>query len=367
MRRYFKWVPALLAAAIMVLSGAQVAQAGAVVFYAKGLTGGTGDSVDQKDGASLNDGDLIIAVDPTTEKVYHYQLDADSGLTENSPWVISPDSNAGTKRWIWIPAAASSAGAGATSISGLRFEVDPNDVNHDIYIYPGEAVDSTGAVTITLSSTLNKEIDSAWAAGNDGGMFTGTVAADTPYSLCLIYDEDTQTTDAGYDVGADGDCSNMPGSYEYYRWIGFVTTNSSAHQNRWYWVGGSGESGELMFRRWTQMLILDASNVTTSFANYDVSGVLPTSTGFIDAVYLGCKSTDDDQDELLASYNGTYGAASMWCDRSGNWSETDVNNISEWNKKHGGYVRVFGDDINLKVFDATESISLGVYGVKFHR
>lgn len=68
-------------------------------FYgATALTGGTEGALDSIDGNDLADKDFAIANDQTT--VYFYVLDDDSGLAENSPSVIAPDTNPGTKRWI---------------------------------------------------------------------------------------------------------------------------------------------------------------------------------------------------------------------------------------------------------------------------
>src|SRR5512140_1149174 len=62
------------------------------------LTGGTAAALDSIDGNSLVDGDVAIVLASGT--FYAYLLDADSGASESSPSVISPDTNAGTKRWI---------------------------------------------------------------------------------------------------------------------------------------------------------------------------------------------------------------------------------------------------------------------------
>lgn len=67
-------------------------------YAATGLTGGTDGDVDKIDGSVLNDGDTCVAT--VTDTVYEYRLNASSGAAESSPDVISPDSNAGTKRWI---------------------------------------------------------------------------------------------------------------------------------------------------------------------------------------------------------------------------------------------------------------------------
>ena len=80
----------------------KAAGAAAVKFRAfYGLTGGAAGDLDSYDGDLLNDGDIaIIAV--ADNKTYYYVLDATSGATENSPFVIAPDTNAGDKRWIWL-------------------------------------------------------------------------------------------------------------------------------------------------------------------------------------------------------------------------------------------------------------------------
>lgn len=61
------------------------------------LGGGTG-ALDAINGTLLGDGDAAMV--QTDGTVYFYHLDASSGAAESSPDIISPDTNAGTKRWI---------------------------------------------------------------------------------------------------------------------------------------------------------------------------------------------------------------------------------------------------------------------------
>jgi hypothetical protein len=70
-------------------------------YYATALTGGASGALDELDGNGLTDGDVAITV--TAERVYVHWLDADSAAAESSPDVISPDTNAGNKRWILRP------------------------------------------------------------------------------------------------------------------------------------------------------------------------------------------------------------------------------------------------------------------------
>jgi len=68
---------------------------------ASGLTGGAVGALDSIDGNLLDDGNLAVVL-ASDDQAYFYVLDADSGATEASPRIISPDTNAGNKRWIRI-------------------------------------------------------------------------------------------------------------------------------------------------------------------------------------------------------------------------------------------------------------------------
>lgn len=61
-------------------------------------TGGAANALDSIDGDGLSDGDIAFVF--AGAALYGYRLNATSGATEDSPYVVSPDSNAGTKRWI---------------------------------------------------------------------------------------------------------------------------------------------------------------------------------------------------------------------------------------------------------------------------
>jgi len=68
------------------------------VYPATGLTGGTTGCLDAIDGTDLADKDVAI-VTVQDGNMYPYVLDADSAESESSPLIISPDANAGDKRW----------------------------------------------------------------------------------------------------------------------------------------------------------------------------------------------------------------------------------------------------------------------------
>jgi len=72
-------------------------------YWCIALTGGTAGCLDAIDGAGLTDKDIARVIVPG-DATYTYALDADSGLAESSPDIIAPDTNAGNKRWILLPA-----------------------------------------------------------------------------------------------------------------------------------------------------------------------------------------------------------------------------------------------------------------------
>lgn len=70
-------------------------------FIRTAITGGTTGCMDSIDGASLEEG-YTCEVTISTFISYRYRLNATSGAAESSPDTISPDTNAGNKRWILV-------------------------------------------------------------------------------------------------------------------------------------------------------------------------------------------------------------------------------------------------------------------------
>lgn len=67
-----------------------------------GLTGGASTALDSIDGSSLINGDTarVWTNLGSGDQEYRYVLDEDSGESESSPNVITPDTNPGNKAWI---------------------------------------------------------------------------------------------------------------------------------------------------------------------------------------------------------------------------------------------------------------------------
>ena len=118
------------------------------------LTGGGSGALDAIDGAGLAENDLAIVM-TTAGNCYIYRLNASSGAAESSPAIISPDTNAGAKRWIL----ADVFFASVVSANGIKFpstQVPSADANTlDDYAEGSGAVTLTAGTsgTITMSAT----------------------------------------------------------------------------------------------------------------------------------------------------------------------------------------------------------------------
>jgi len=169
---------------------------------AVGLTGGGTGSLDRTelDGDLLTDKDLALV--NTTNILYPYWLDSDSGASESPPTVISPDANAGTKRWILQSAHLDSltlenklpvtqGGTGATNATDARSNLGIVDSGDDV------TLDTTSYNYLSLSGqtiTLG-QVD----ISDDTNLVAGTGVTLTGDSLSVDYGSSSSTACIGDD------------------------------------------------------------------------------------------------------------------------------------------------------------------------
>jgi len=68
-------------------------------------------------------------------------------------------------------------------IYGLEYN-QAADADHDITVEMGYTRNSANSANIDLGTAMTKQLDATWATGdNVGGLFSGTVQADTIYHI----------------------------------------------------------------------------------------------------------------------------------------------------------------------------------------
>ena len=106
------------------------------------------------------------------------------------------------------------------------------DPDHDITFGTGICRDADNSVTIELSSTITKQIDVPWVAGNNQGGFPSalTLTAFTGYHLFLIKNPTSGVVDAGFDtsITATNLLADATG-FTKYRRVGAVRANVSVN------------------------------------------------------------------------------------------------------------------------------------------
>ena len=149
-------------------------------FYpAVALTGGGTGALDKIDGMDLSDLDAAMVV--TGNKAYFYTLDDSSGASESSPGVISPDTNAGNKRWILKGNAliGDYKGNWAASTAYVTRELVKDTSNNNIY-YCSTSHTSSGSQPISTNADSAKWtliVDAAAAATSATAAATSATAA----------------------------------------------------------------------------------------------------------------------------------------------------------------------------------------------
>lgn len=285
------------------------------LYYRDGLTGGAATALDSQDGAALADGDFAWVMDGTD--LYNYRLDATSGAAESSPDVISPDTNAGNKRWILQNVYSVTSGvvppSGVELTGGIVGMVLSNstDTDHDISISAGACMDSTGVYHMANASAVVKRLDAAWAAGTAaGGLLNGSISTGTLYNIYALRKDADATADFGFLADGDAIATYKPAGYTYYRWVGFVVTDGSAN------IRGFIMSDNQIIFDSPWYIVTDA----TGGAMRDISGSIPadrtknilvgaTRDNVVDGAYLIGMSSSS----AIYSLN-SHNSGSSWAD-----------------------------------------------------
>ena len=139
-------------------------------------------------------------------------------------------------------------------IDGFPLANNSTDSAHDIDIGAGSGRDGDDGGNIVISSTIVKQIDSAFAEGTgQGGLDTGTVAASTTYYIWAIAKASDGTSDVLYSLSDTS--PTMPSGFDLKRRIGTIITDSGSDiLNDWF----------VRVKNWGEQLETDFESVGTS-------------------------------------------------------------------------------------------------------
>lgn len=102
------------------------------------------------------------------------------------------------------------------------------DATNDLDVQAGEALAESHDDVMVLPSTIIKRIDANWAVGtNQGGLNTGSVAANTWYEVHLIKRPDTGVVDVMFTTTANR--ATLPANYTKQRRIGWLRRGAAAN------------------------------------------------------------------------------------------------------------------------------------------
>ena len=173
---------------------------------------------------------------------------------------------------------------------GLQTRNEPNDVDHDIEFFAGTVGSSNSDRYLRLVSPLIKKIDAAWVLGtNQGGLFSGTVAANTSYHFFIIRDPNTEVVDAGFDTSPMA--ANRPVAYTEYARVWSLTTDASSN-----WIRYEQRGDDCLLHVPQQIFIGNPPSSPVTHA-----AKCPTGVEFKNTVHVVYRSTSGSHEGLIQS------------------------------------------------------------------
>jgi hypothetical protein len=127
---------------------------------------------------------------------------------------------------VWVQS-SSIANLNASTFQQIIISNNISDPNNDIDSTAGGFIFSDYSGSTSLIALI-KRLDANWAAGtNQGGLFSGSKAANTTYHYFGIYNPTTGVADAGFDTSIVA--ANKPSGFTKYKRLGSIITDSSGN------------------------------------------------------------------------------------------------------------------------------------------
>ena len=164
------------------------------------------------------------------------------------------------------------------------------DTDHDIDFTAGnfQFDDGTGQAVATA---LTKQIDAAWAEGdNAGGLDTGTVAADTTYYCFAIYNPATQTSDFLFSTSSSS--PTLPSGYTKKKRVASLLTDGSSNIRNGSYTFSPDGSYDFFYTQSINDVSL--SSPSTGVNSYDITVPLVDKIGVYGLATANTGTTGSD-------------------------------------------------------------------------
>lgn len=159
---------------------------------------------------------------------------------------------------------------------GLYWKRNATDTTNDVDVSTGSCRCSNDTYNIVIGTALTKQLDVAWAVGNNaGGLDTGARANNTWYYIWAIARSDTGVCDIL--LSASNSAPTMPANYDKKRLIGAIRTGASLLSQ----VVVRGINGSLYVQYLdptTNGLDISDTTLTTTKKNYTLNYAPPLGT-----------------------------------------------------------------------------------------
>lgn len=256
------------------------------------------------------------------------------------------------------------ADIGAGVKQGLTISNNGSDATNDIDIAAGKAVDTTGAVVMSLASAMTKHLDANWAAGtNQGGRYSGAAIADTTYHIWLVAkaagaDVDVYMAPSAVPATVLGWLQAEAGGADYlYLWrIGSITRAAGA-------IRGFVQTGDT-FNYKASVFDVNANNPGTSAVTRTLSlptgivveaivnaGYTNSGTGVSGGLYLSSLAVNDEAPSATAA--PLWGNGALGSNGAGGASQTFTQQRVFTNTSAQIRSRVSGSNADVHVRIAT--------------
>tara|TARA_R110000823_G_scaffold219154_1_gene348155 strand:- start:149 stop:1654 length:1506 start_codon:yes stop_codon:yes gene_type:complete len=189
-----------------------------------------------------------------------------------------------------VPSVATTSSVGSSYLPDQITISNGTDADHDIDFTAGNFNFDDGSGQ-AVATALTKKLDAAWVAGNDqGGLDTGSIAADTTYYLFAIYNPTSTISD--YLFSTSSSSPTMPSGYTKKKRIASLLTDGSSNIRNGSYTFNSDGSCDFFYTQPINDVSL--SNPSTGTNSYDITVPLVDKIGVYGLASANTGTTGSD-------------------------------------------------------------------------